>query len=214
MSDSRPAKVGKEFAKENAREASLEQSVIGPELKLEPVPTISFNFYEKSTAEKRGTQEKQQESITEAKRTSEAREQQESSINTHKQESTRKQNRASAAREQQAARTSAAREQQAPRRRRPPGFFKCLSVASCLSRKPSKRKAQRNARWEGEARVGARAKRINLIMVRSTRPGERRPKRVLCRCWGWGENRSIVKLYSCFFARARGLLRCISFFIN
>jgi hypothetical protein len=40
MSDSRPAKVGKEFAKENAREASLEQSVIGPELKLEPVPTI------------------------------------------------------------------------------------------------------------------------------------------------------------------------------
>jgi hypothetical protein len=54
MSDSRPAKVGKEFAKENAREASLEQSVIGPELKLEPVPTISFNFYEKSTAEKRG----------------------------------------------------------------------------------------------------------------------------------------------------------------
>jgi hypothetical protein len=68
MSDSRPAKVGKEFAKENAREASLEQSVIGPELKLEPVPTISFNFYEKSTAEKRGTQEKQQESITEAAR--------------------------------------------------------------------------------------------------------------------------------------------------
>jgi hypothetical protein len=52
--------------------------------------------------------------------------------------------------------------------------------------------------------VGARGERIKVKMLRSNNAGKRSIKRVLVGERGRG-NRSIVKLYSCFFAHARGL---------
>jgi hypothetical protein len=55
--------------------------------------------------------------------------------------------------------------------------------------------------------------RINNKMRQSLSAGERSTKRVLLGERGSGGNRSIVKLYSCFFARARGLTIYLFFFI-
>jgi hypothetical protein len=62
---------------------------------------------------------------------------------------------------------------------KPLGLFNCLSVASCLRRQPSclsearkERKAKRTrGGMERSVMVGARAQRLDVIMLRSSRPG-------------------------------------------
>jgi hypothetical protein len=63
-------------------------------------------------------------------------------------------------------------------------------------------------------RVGANLSGLLIKMERSDSLEEREDKKIsVCRCWVGGGSRSIVKLYSCFVARARGLLNISLFFV-
>jgi hypothetical protein len=93
------------------------------------------------------------------------------------------------------------------------GLFKCLSAASCLSRRRVKES-------ESASEVGGRRSRASRSKDERIRIKMGVPQ------FGVGENKkytregpsgrgkgSIEKLYSCFFARARGLTSVYLFFL-